>query len=128
MKNETMEVPRLAPRRRVRSDWVRTITSSTFALLVLEGKGPIAVEFMSYGCAHCQTIEPVLQQVAEMVKQKENIFRVNVAVEPELADRYEIQGTPTLITFLDGKEVGRVEGPSPVVSSVLTAVRQPFES
>jgi len=128
MKNETMEVPRLAPRRRVRSDWVRTITSSTFALLVLEGKGPIAVEFMSYGCAHCQTIEPVLQQVAEMVKQKENIFRVNVAVEPELADRYEIQGTPTLIMFLDGKEVGRVEGPSPVVSSVLTAVRQPFES
>jgi len=128
MKNETMEVPRLAPRRRVRSDWVRTITSRTFALLVLEGKGPIAVEFMSYGCAHCQTIEPVLQQVAEMVKQKENIFRVNVAVEPELADRYEIQGTPTLIMFLDGKEVGRVEGPSPVVSSVLTAVRQPFES
>ena len=128
MKNETMEVPRLAPRRRVRSDWVRTITSSTFAPLVLEGKGPIAVEFMSYGCAHCQTIEPVLQHVAEMVKQKENIFRVNVAVESELADRYEIQGTPTLIMFLDGKEVGRVEGPSPVVSSVLTAVRQPFES
>ncbi len=48
-----------------------------------------------------------------MVKQKENIFRVNVAVEPEIADRYDIQGTPTLIMFLDGKEVGRVEGPSP---------------
>ena len=74
-------------------------TSDTFAKLVLEGEGPIAVEFMSYGCAHCQIIEPVLQQVAAMVKSNEKIFRVNIAVEPELAERYEIQGTPTLIMF-----------------------------
>ena len=102
--------------------------ADTFAKLVLEGEGPIAVEFMSYGCAHCQVIEPVLQQVAAMVKSNEKIFRVNIAVEPELAERYEIQGTPTLIMFLDGTEVGRVEGPRPAVSSLLTAVRQPYES
>lgn len=83
---------------------------------------------MSYGCAHCQVIEPVLQQVAEMLKSKEAVFRVNVAIEPEIAERYEIQGTPTLIMFLDGAEVGRVEGPSPEVSTFLTAVRQPYES
>jgi thioredoxin 1 len=83
---------------------------------------------MSYGCAHCQVIEPVLQQVAEMVKSKEKIFRVNIAIEPELAERYQIQGTPTLIMFLDGTEIGRVEGPSPKVSTLLSAVRQPYES
>jgi thioredoxin 1 len=128
MKNETLEVTRVAPRRRVRSDWVQSTTTGTFAKLVLEGEGPIAVEFMSYGCAHCQVIEPVLQQVAEIVKSKEKIFRVNIAVEPELAERYQIQGTPTLIMFLDGTEIGRVEGPSPVVSTLLNAVRQPYES
>ena len=128
MKTETLEVTRLAPRRRMRSDWVQSTTTDTFAKLVLEGEGPIAVEFMSYGCAHCQVIEPVLQQVAAMVKSNEKIFRVNIAVEPELAERYQIQGTPTLIMFLDGTEVGRVEGPRPAVSSLLTAVRQPYES
>jgi thioredoxin 1 len=128
MKNETLEVTRVAPRRRVRSDWVQSTTTGTFAKLVLEGEGPIAVEFMSYGCAHCQMIEPVLQQVAAIVKSNEKIFRVNIAIEPELAERYQIQGTPTLIMFLDGIEVGRVEGPSPVVSTLLTAVRQPYES
>ncbi len=86
------------------------------------------VEFMSYGCAHCRAIEPVLQQVAELVKSKEKIFRVNIAVEHELAESYEIQGTPTLIMFLNGREVGRNEGPHPTVSSVLTVVTQPFES
>jgi thioredoxin-like negative regulator of GroEL len=128
MKNKTLAVPRSVPPKRAPSDWVQSTTSDTFAELVLQGKGPIAVEFMSYGCAHCQVIEPVLQQVAEMVKSKESIFRVNIAVEPELADRYQIQGTPTLIMFLDGKEVGRVEGPSPVVSTLLAAVKQPYES
>ena len=86
------------------------------------------VEFMSYGCAHCRAIEPVLENVAEMVKSKEKIFRVNTAVEEDLADTYSILGTPTFIMFLNGKEVGRVEGPQPTVSSVLTAVTQPFES
>ena len=83
---------------------------------------------MSYGCSHCRAIEPILQHVAEMVKGKEKIVRVNTATEQELAERYEVRGTPTLIMFLDGKMVGRVEGPNPDVPSVLTAIRQPYET
>ena len=128
MIDETLEGSQKTPRRRVSSDRIRTVTSGTFNALVLEGEGPIVVEFMSYGCAHCRAIEPVLQQVAEMVESKEKIFRVNIAVEQELADSYQIRGTPTFIMFLNGTEVGRVEGPPPTVSSVLTAVTQPFES
>jgi len=108
------------------SDQIETVTGSEFHSVVLEGKGPIAVEFMSYGCPHCRTIEPVLQRVAEMVKSKERIVRVNVAVEQELASHYNIEGTPSLIMFLNGRQVGRIEGPSPTVASVLTAVTHPF--
>ena len=86
------------------------------------------VEFMSYGCAYCRAIEPVLQQVAEMVKARETILRVNIAVEPDLAASYEVGGTPTFVMFLAGKEVGRAEGPPPTVSGVLSVVTQPFES
>jgi len=63
-----------------------------------------------------------------MIGPKEKIFRVNIAIEQELADSYEIQGTPTFIMFLHGREVGRVEGPHPTVSSVLKVITQPFES
>ena len=107
---------------------IRTITSATFKQWVLEGSGPIVVEFMSYGCVHCRAMEPILQRVAEMLKSKEEIFRVNTAVEPELSESYQVQGTPTLIMFLQGREVGRFEGPPPTVESVLAAVTQPFES
>jgi thioredoxin 1 len=127
MWNETLQKPRGSLPSQGSSDGIRSVTSSTFGPLVLEGAGPIAVEFMSYGCAHCRAIEPVLQRVAEMVRSKEKIFRVNVAVEPELADAYAVRGTPTLIMFLNGTEAGRANGPRPTLSSLLAAVTQPFE-
>ena len=108
-------------------DAIRTVTGSTFEPLVLQGAGPIVVEFMSYGCAHCRVLEPILQQVAGTAKFKGTLFRVNVAVEQALADSYQIQGTPTLIMFLNGEELARSEGPHPTVSSVLTTVTKPFE-
>jgi thioredoxin 1 len=107
---------------------IQTVTGTTFSSVVLEGHGPIVVEFMSYGCSHCRAIEPILEQVAQMLESKEKIVRVNSAVEQGLAEQYEIRGTPTLIMFLDGAIVGRVEGPSPDLSSVLTAIRQPYEN
>lgn len=110
------------------SDRIDTVTGSIFKAVVLDGAGPIAVEFMSYGCSFCQAIEPVLQQVADMVSSKERILRVNVEVDPELANNYKIDGTPTLVMFMNGRQVGKITGLRPTVSSVLTAVTQPFKS
>jgi thioredoxin 1 len=127
MTSETPEGSRNSVSTDASSERIRTVTSRTFNLLVLQGVGPIVVEFMSYGCAHCRVLEPVLQRVAEMLVAKEKVFRVNIAVEPALAATYGIRGTPTLVMFLNGREAGRVDGPHPNLSSVLTAVTQPFE-
>jgi len=110
------------------TDRLLPATSGTFDALVLKGKGPIAVEFMSYGCSHCRVLEPILQHVAEKLESKEKIFRVNTAVEQKLAEQYSVKGTPTVVMFLNGKEVGRIEGPTPDEASVLRAVTEPFES
>lgn len=108
------------------SDNIRTLDSQSFDRLVLGGQGPIAVEFMSYGCGYCRAIEPSLQRVAKAVEADEAVFRVNIAVEPDLTSQYEIGGTPTFIMFLDGREVGRVEGPDPSESAIMQAVTGPF--
>jgi thioredoxin 1 len=105
---------------------IQTVNMATFDALVSEAVGPIAVEFMSYGCSHCRTIEPILQEVAEAIAPTEKVYRVNVAVDQELAASYQIQGTPTLVMFLNGYEVGRSEGTTPTTRSVLAAVTQPF--
>jgi thioredoxin 1 len=110
------------------SQLLQTVTGETFEALVLDGEGPIAVEFMSYGCGHCRALEPALREVAEAVQSKEQVFRVNVAVEADLANSYDIAGTPTFVMFLSGREVGRVEGPHPTVQSVTAALTTPFAS
>jgi thiol-disulfide isomerase/thioredoxin len=95
---------------------------------VLDARGPIVVEFMSYGCGHCRELEPVLQQVAELLASTERFLRVNLAVEPELAERYQVEGTPTLLMFLDGAEVGRVDGIRPSLSTLMATVTRPFST
>jgi thioredoxin 1 len=110
----------------VSPDEIQTVSNVTFDASVLQARGPIVVEFMSYGCAHCGAMEPVMQRVAAMLKGTETIVRVNVAVDQDLAQRYQISGTPTVVMFLDGQEVGRIEGPSPSEEDVLVAITQPF--
>lgn len=105
---------------------IATVTAATFDALVIHGTGPIVVEFMSYGCMHCRVLEPVLRQVAESLVSQEQIMRVNVAVEGGLADEYNVRVTPTLVLFLDGREIGRSEGPAPEASSLTTIVTRPF--
>jgi len=105
---------------------IKTLTSETFMARVLAGRGPIAVEFMSYGCGDCRVIEPYLQSVAAELGSAETVFRLNIGTARDLAHRYAIHRTPTLVMFLDGAEVGRSAGPAPTLSSVALALTAPF--
>lgn len=107
-------------------DLVSTVTGTTFRDLVLGARGQAVVEFMSYGCSHCHAIEPIVQEVAEKMASTQKFYRVNVALDPDLELGYQIDGTPTFVMFLDGVEVGRVEGPIPTVENVLTMVTEPY--
>jgi thioredoxin-like negative regulator of GroEL len=108
-------------------DVIGTVGASAFDGVVLAAPGPVAVEFMSYSCAHCRAVEAALQQVAHQLGPREQVFRVNVAQEPALAARYDVHGTPTLVMFLHGAEVGRAVGAPPDVAGLLHAVTQPFQ-
>ena len=109
-------------------DRIRPVTEATFSQLVLDGVGPMVVEFMSYGCGFCRAIEPIFQEVAENLHTKQKFFRVNVPVEHELAKTYEVEATPTFVMFLNGVEVGRTEGPHATLANITAIVTQPFSS
>jgi thioredoxin 1 len=111
-----------------RKDGILQVTDDTFDTLVLDRNGPIVVEFMSYGCSHCRAIEPVLQEIAVNPNNGEAFFRVNIALDRELAESYEIMGTPTLVMFLNGAEVGRAEGPTPTLAGVEAIMSEAFAS
>ena len=65
--------------------------------------------------------------MAETLDGKEQILRVNIDADPELSAGFEVQGTPTFIMFMDGRELERVEGIQPTLASVMAVVTQPFD-
>ena len=119
---------RTAPAGAAAQDFVKQADGGNFDVLVLQADGPVVVEFMSYSCAHCRAVESTLQHVARQLGQGQPFFRVVVAQEADLAMRYGIEGTPTLVMFQHGAEVGRVEGPPTDAAGLLLAVTQPFAS
>jgi thioredoxin 1 len=68
----------------------------------------VIVDFSSPGCAPCKKIPPLISEVMDQLTGVDiNAYEINIADEPELAQKYFILGVPTIIVFKRGKEIGR---------------------
>ncbi|MFC6824773.1 thioredoxin family protein [Halopelagius fulvigenes] len=66
----------------------------------------VLVDFYTKGCTLCQSIEPVLGNVA---RAKEVVVSLcNPREDLSLVERFSIRSVPTLVLFEDGEEVGRL--------------------
>ncbi|MCW1300959.1 MAG: thioredoxin family protein [Candidatus Nanoarchaeia archaeon] len=76
---------------------------------VLKQKGLIAIDFWSPNCIFCRMLAPNFEMVSKQFKMVK-FATCNIAESPEVAEKYEILGVPTIIFFKDGREVARVVG------------------
>ncbi|WP_157729588.1 thioredoxin family protein [Tumebacillus algifaecis] len=67
--------------------------------------------FYQPDCVHCKVVSPMLMPLAE--KMNEPLFPVNIYGKSDVWEKYTVAGTPTLIHFKEGKEVGRIVGEQP---------------
>ena len=63
------------------------------------------VEFYTDGCTICQSMEPVLGNVARATGVPVGL--VNPRDDPPLVDRFRVQSVPLLVLFEDGEPVAR---------------------
>lgn len=91
----------------------RQILSPDFRELVLEGEGPILVDFFATWCGPCKMLAPVLEEVEVDMEGKVTFYTIDVDLSPEIAAIYGIQGVPTLILFEDGRAVKQLVGAHP---------------
>lgn len=77
---------------------------------ILEATIPAMVDFFATWCGPCKMLSPIIDEVAEEVKDKAIVAKVDSDILGELCVDYTIKLLPTLVFFKDGKEVDRIVG------------------
>lgn len=85
-------------------------TDENFAEEVLRSEKPVLVDFYAEWCGPCKMMGPVIDEVAEEMKDTWLVCKVNVDEAPEAAGKYGVQSIPTLIVFKKGEETNRSMG------------------
>lgn len=86
------------------------ISKEDFEQKVLQSELPVIVDFYSDSCIPCKQLSPILGDIEDDYEDRLKVFKVNVNFDAELAEKYEVLASPTLIFFKDGKEVNRIRG------------------
>lgn len=84
----------------------KVLHEDDFAQEIAEGK--TLVEFYSDSCVPCKRMSPLLAQLDE--DGVIPVYKVNIVHSRSLAVEHEVQSTPTLIVFENGRELARNHG------------------
>ncbi|HEU64468.1 MAG: Thioredoxin [Candidatus Anoxychlamydiales bacterium] len=72
--------------------------------------GVTLIDFFAEWCGPCRMLAPVVEEVAETLKDKASFGKVDIDKQVKLATEYQVTSIPTLVLFKNGKEVDRIVG------------------
>lgn len=73
-------------------------------------KGVTLVDFFAEWCGPCRMLAPIIEEVAESLKDKAKFAKVDIDKQVKLATDYQVSSIPTLVLFKNGKEFDRIVG------------------
>jgi thioredoxin len=85
------------------------VTEKSFDAAIA-GDKLVMVDFYTTWCGPCKKMAPFVQQVRENRSKDVVVLQVDAEAQATIADRYRLEGYPTVIFFKKGQVVGRVLG------------------
>ena len=89
------------------------VTDAAFEQTVLKSTTPVIVDFWAPWCGPCKMVAPILDKLAKEYAGKVVVAKVNTDENPEWAQKYGVQGIPTMLFISGGKIVHRQVGALP---------------
>jgi len=90
--------------------WVVDATDESFVDVAEKATIPVLVDLWAPWCGPCRMVSPALEALARSEAGRFKLVKVDVDRSPALAQRFEVQGIPTLIVLHGGQVVARQTG------------------
>ncbi len=88
------------------SEIILHINSDEFDKVVLKSPIPVIVDFYSDDCPPCEVLAPIYEKMAEKYGNHIKFVKIFRQTNKEFAKSINVTGSPTVLFFKDGKEVG----------------------
>ena len=89
------------------------INKENFEKEVLKSDKPVLLDFWAPWCGPCRMLSPIVSEIAEELKDKVKVGKVNVDEEEELAAMFRVSSIPLLVVMKDGNVVNSAVGVRP---------------
>lgn len=80
---------------------MKEVNKENFDEIVITSGKPVVVDFWAPWCGPCRMVGPILEQIY-IEREDVEIVKCNVDENPELAQRFNIRGIPTVLFFNNG--------------------------
>jgi thioredoxin 2 len=93
--------------------WLTAAGDGDFEEVVTAASLPVLVDLWAPWCGPCRVVAPGVEQAAQELAGRLKAVKVNVDEAPRIAERFGVQGIPTLLILRHGREVARQVGAVP---------------
>ena len=85
-------------------------TDDNFEKDVLKNQKPVLTDFWASWCGPCLQLAPILEEIAEEMKDQIVIAKHNIDDHPNQPTRFGVRGIPTMLLFKNGELAGTQVG------------------
>ena len=82
---------------------ILNVTSENYESEVLKSEKIVLIDFYADWCGPCKMMSPVIDEIAEEMKETVKVGKINVDENHDLAMEYGVMSIPTIVVLKNGE-------------------------